>query len=66
MDDVFDTGKTIEAVINDFKSKVNEIKSATLFYKPKNNQTDIIPDFYVRETEDWIVFPHDNFNGINF
>jgi uncharacterized protein len=30
-----------------------------LYYKEANNQTSIEPDFYLRKTDDWIVFPHE-------
>jgi len=62
VDDVYDTGltmkKIIEMIYNKCKSKP-EIKIATLFFKPKNNKTNIIPDFYMYETEKWLVFPHE-------
>jgi len=35
------------------------IKVATAYYKPSRNRTDLIPDFYVHQTEDWLVFPHE-------
>ena len=28
-------------------------------YKPKNNKTDIVPDYFVHESEEWLVFPHE-------
>ena len=36
-----------------------EVRLATVYWKPNQNQTDIRPDFYVRETDAWIVFPHE-------
>lgn len=63
VDDVFDTGHTIKAVIEEIKRRARkntpEIKVATVYYKPKNNQTDILPDFYLKTTDYWIVFPHE-------
>ena len=32
---------------------------ATVYYKPSRNQTDMTPDYYVHETEQWLVFPHE-------
>lgn len=62
VDDVFDSGLTMMKVLN-YLSKYQilsyNIKIATIFYKPKNNKTTIIPNFYIKETEDWIVFPHE-------
>ena len=35
------------------------IKVATFFYEPKNNKTSKIPNYYIEETIEWIVFPHE-------
>ena len=29
------------------------------WYKPQNNTTDIVPDYYVNESDEWLVFPHE-------
>lgn len=63
VDDVFDTGHTIEAVINDLhqKARLNtpkDIRVAVPYYKPGRNQTGRVPDYYLHETERWIKFPH--------
>ena len=64
VDDVFDTGKSVEAFVNELHARCRRntpetIKIATVFYKPSKNQTPLTPDFYVRSTEDWLVFPHE-------
>ncbi|MEL7444740.1 MAG: phosphoribosyltransferase family protein [Pseudomonadota bacterium] len=64
VDDVFDTGKSVEAFINELQKRCRRntpttIKIATVFYKPSKNQTSLKPDFYMRETEDWLIFPHE-------
>lgn len=64
VDDVFDTGKSVEAFINELQSRCRRntpstIKIATVFYKPSKNQTQLTPDYYMRETEDWLIFPHE-------
>ncbi|HAY41711.1 MAG TPA: hypoxanthine phosphoribosyltransferase [Gammaproteobacteria bacterium] len=69
VDDVFDSGRTIEAIIQSFKSKSrlnmpNEIKVAMPWFKPNNNDTDRVPEFYLHETDDWLVFPH-SLEGLN-
>ena len=63
VDDVFDTGRTIEAVIRTLQDKARrnaprEIRVAVPFYKPARNLTERIPDYYLHETEEWIKFPH--------
>lgn len=64
VDDVFDSGRSIEAIIKELKKTCRRntpevIKVATVFYKPERNVTQITPDFYVSETDDWLVFPHE-------
>ncbi len=64
VDDVFDTGKSVEALIRELtvrcrRNTPDTIKIATVFYKPSKNQTALTPDYYIHETEDWLVFPHE-------
>ena len=59
VDDIFDSGHTMHKVNELLQAKTPNIKLATLYYKPNANQTDLTPDFFVTETEQWIVFPHE-------
>jgi len=64
VDDVFDSGRSIEAFIRELglrcrRNMPETIRIATAFYKPSRNKTDIVPDFYLEQTEDWLVFPHE-------
>ena len=64
VDDVFDSGLSVEAVIKELKLKCRrntpkDIRIATPWYKPGNNQTQLVPDFYIHETDRWLVFPHE-------
>ena len=64
IDDVFDTGNSVKAIIEKINEKCrrntpHELKVATVYYKPAKNMTDIVPDFYVHETDEWLVFPHE-------
>ena len=63
VDDVHDTGISIQKIILDLqtacKKNTPEIKVATPYFKPKKNKTDRQPDFYLHETEKWLVFPHE-------
>ena len=36
-----------------------DIKVAVRWFKPTRNETDLKPDFYLRETAEWLVFPHE-------
>ncbi|MEW7981034.1 MAG: phosphoribosyltransferase family protein [Candidatus Sedimenticola endophacoides] len=64
VDDVFDTGLSVKAILDtlDLKARRNkpqQIRIATPWYKPANNQTDLIPDYYVHQTDRWLIFPHE-------
>jgi len=63
VDDVHDTGISIQKIILDLqtacKKNTPEIKVATPYFKPMKNKTDRKPDFYLHETEKWLVFPHE-------
>ena len=64
VDDVFDSGLSVDAVIKEIQQKCRrntpkDIRIATPWYKPGNNQTNFVPDFYLHETDQWLVFPHE-------
>ena len=64
VDDVFDTGNTIKAVIEELRNRARgntaeDIRIAVPWYKPERNETDIVPDYFIRETSEWLVFPHE-------
>ena len=63
VDDVHDTGNSIKQVINDLttacKKNTPEIRVATPYFKPEKNLTDNVPDYYLHETNKWLVFPHE-------
>lgn len=63
VDDVFDTGLSLEKVITELKrccrNNTPGIKIATTWFKPANNQTQMQPDFYLHTSDDWLVFPHE-------
>ena len=63
VDDVHDTGISIEKIVTDLKAacKKNtpEIRVATPYFKPSKNRTSRKPDYYLHETDKWLVFPHE-------
>lgn len=63
VDDIFDTGRSIEAIFEALESipgkELPEIRIAAPWFKPANNLTSRIPDYYLHETDEWIVFPHE-------
>jgi len=64
VDDVFDSGNSIRAVIASLGEKMrrnlpHDIRIATPWYKPRNNITELVPDYYIHETDQWLIFPHE-------
>lgn len=57
VDDVFDTGKTAEAALRRLAHADPRI--ATVYWKPSASLVPFKPDYTIRETADWIVFPHE-------
>ena len=63
VDDVFDTGQTIQATIEHLERKTRlnlprEIRVAVPYYKPSRNKSAYKPDYYLHETNLWLKFPH--------
>ena len=63
VDDVFDTGRSIEAVIDHLRKKARlnmpqDIRIAVPYYKPSRNLSGRAPDYFLHETEQWLKFPH--------
>lgn len=63
VDDVFDTGRSIEAIIDELhrRTRLNmpqDVRVAVPYYKPSRNQTDRVPDYFIHETEAWLKYPH--------
>lgn len=63
VDDVYDTGLSLQQIVNDILAECGdnppEIRLATPYFKPDNNRTDRVPDYYLHETNKWLVFPHE-------
>jgi len=63
VDDVHDTGNSVNQIILDLKKacKKNtpEIRVATPYFKPNKNLTNNKPDYFIHETDQWLVFPHE-------
>ena len=64
VDDVFDTGRSVEALIKAIRtqSRLNtpaDIRVACPWYKPSKNLVGFEPDYYLHESAEWLVFPHE-------
>ena len=52
-DDIVDTGKTLEVLVEHIRPVASSVKSAAWFYKG----SDIRPDFFATETTSWVMAP---------
>lgn len=64
VDDVFDTGNTFAAVLAELRRRTRanmpeDVRIAAPWFKPSRNQTPLVPDYYLYETAEWLVFPHE-------
>ena len=64
VDDVFDSGRSVEAILNNLitetgRNMPTDIRVACPWFKPMRNKTEHKPDYYVHQTDDWLVFPHE-------
>ncbi len=59
VDDIFDSGCTMKRVIELLAPRTTNVRIATLYVKTGANVTDLTPDYFHRETDRWIVFPHE-------
>ncbi len=64
VDDVFDSGRSLEAVIRELKQRCRrnwpeKWRIATVYYKSTRNRSALVPDYYVLDTDKWLVFPHE-------
>jgi uncharacterized protein len=64
VDDVFDSGRSLEAVIAELalrcrRNLPERIRIATVYYKSSRNRSQLLPDYYILDTDKWLVFPHE-------
>lgn len=64
VDDVFDSGRSLSAILEKLRARCRRnmpevVKIATVYFKPERNVSDLVPDYYVHETDEWLVFPHE-------
>lgn len=69
VDDVWDSGSSIVAFKETLEYRLidacggtstpTDVRVATMFYKPSRNVSGQVPDYYVHETDRWLVFPHE-------
>lgn len=69
IDDVYSSGLNVQAVIQRLEKKCrknipHDVRIAVPWFKPANNKTARIPDYYLHETDKWLVLPYE-LNGLS-
>ena len=64
VDDVYSSGLNVQAVIKRLRCKMrknmpDEVRIAVAWFKPGRNKSGRNPDYYVHETEQWLVLPYE-------
>jgi len=59
VDDIFDSGRTAQALRHRLEPLARDIRFAMPYFKPGNNATPFTPDYFVHRTDAWLVFPHE-------
>ena len=57
VDEVWDTGTTIQAVIERVRLAGGTPTTAVIHYKPGHSRVSAVPDHHVVTTDPWIVYP---------
>jgi len=68
VDDVCGSGLTLDVVVKRLQQRLKrnmpkQVNIATIWNKPDKRRVDIAPDFYIHETNDWLVLPYE-INGL--
>lgn len=64
VDDVFSTGLNVQAVLERLRTRLKrnipeDVRVASLWYKPDARRVDTVPDYYQSTTSDWLVLPYE-------
>ena len=64
VDDVYSSGLNVKAVVDRMNNKMrrnmpHDVRIAVPWYKPGRNRTGRVPDYYLHETDQWLVLPYE-------
>ena len=64
VDDVYSTGLSVKAVIDRLSEKMRknlpeDVRIATPWTKPDKNRSGRLADYFLHETDNWLVFPYE-------
>ena len=68
VDDVYSSGLNVSAVLDRLRARTrrnmpHDTRIAVPWYKPARNLTGRVPDYYLHETDKWLVLPYE-LNGL--
>ena len=58
VDEVWETGETMAAVLARVRAAGGHPQSAVLHYKPARSRVDEPPDYWAAEVDDWVRYPY--------
>ena len=64
VDDVYSTGRSVRAVIERLREKTRlnmakDVRTAALYYRASDRESIEPPDYYLQQTDDWLVLPYE-------
>ncbi|MGL4474891.1 MAG: phosphoribosyltransferase [Shewanella sp.] len=64
VDDVFDSGRSVDALMEKLQELMRlnmpkDVRIACPYYKPNNTKVNMKPDYFIHESDEWLVFPHE-------
>jgi hypoxanthine phosphoribosyltransferase len=64
VDDVYSTGRNVDAVIERLRQKTKrnmakDVRVAAPYFRSDPEQSGSEPDYYLRQTQDWLVLPYE-------
>ncbi len=64
VDDVYSSGLNVQAVLEKLSARTkrnmpNAVRVAVPWFKPGSHRTDRVPDYFVHETDRWLVLPYE-------
>jgi hypoxanthine phosphoribosyltransferase len=64
VDDVYSTGRNVRAIVNRLRIKnkrnmANDVRIAAPYYRSAENDSAYAPDYFLQQTDDWLVLPYE-------
>ncbi len=59
VDDIFDSGRSCAAIKGAIPAVAGEVRIAALYHRTGRAMVPLRPDYIVRSTGSWVVFPHE-------